>query len=289
MVSPSRSIGSLEIWEPEDKSFSKHSLREGKGEDKPNDGAMCNVYIQLLGEENQLDGLSLGEYKVGVECEITIGEGDCSLAELFDKVVCSMQEGEMSYIKSKVDTDGKKVTELDRNQAIKFNMTLTGFSRAANSLDLEQDERLDRAQHHKDKGTALFQGGDIEYAMKRYNRGLDHLRFMESGDLSADMKISFSKLRCQCLLNLAACYGKQNDQDAIIENCSAALKLEPGSVKGLFRRGQAYMAQQEYDKAKEDFLAAKEIEPENKAVMNQLKSVEEKKKKEKQIYQKMFS
>merc|ERR1712004_941995 len=199
-----------------------------------------------------------------------------------------MKEGEMCYIKSKVDTKGQKVTEL-RNQAIKFNMTLRSFNRAANSLELEQDERLDRAQHHKDKGTALFQRGNIEYAINRYNKSLHYLRYMESGDITDDLKVSFCKLRCQCLLNLAACYGKQNNNDAVIENCNAALKLQPDNVKGLFRRGQAYLAQHEYEQAKDDFLAAKEIEPDNKAVVKQLLSVESLAKKEKHVYQKMFS
>ena len=46
----SRTIGSLETWEPDDKSFSKHVLAEGTGDTKPNDGSVCNVFITSVGE-----------------------------------------------------------------------------------------------------------------------------------------------------------------------------------------------------------------------------------------------
>ena len=46
---PNHSIGSLEIWEPEDKSFSKHTFKDGTGEVKPNDGSECTIYITPVG------------------------------------------------------------------------------------------------------------------------------------------------------------------------------------------------------------------------------------------------
>lgn len=45
-----KSIGSLETWEPEDKSFSKHVLTEGTGDIKPNDGAVCTVCVTFVGK-----------------------------------------------------------------------------------------------------------------------------------------------------------------------------------------------------------------------------------------------
>ena len=46
------SVGSLETWEPEDKSFSKYIYKEGKGESKPNDGSVCVINMTLVGEFN---------------------------------------------------------------------------------------------------------------------------------------------------------------------------------------------------------------------------------------------
>ena len=99
----------------------------------------------------------------------------------------------------------------------------------------------------------------------------------------------YSKLKCQCYLNLAACYLKNKDYNQVTEHCTSALELEPDNVKGLFRRGQAYAKLHEYGKAKEDFTKAQGLEQENKAVINQLRQIDSLMKKEKQMYQKMFA
>ena len=98
-----------------------------------------------------------------------------------------------------------------------------------------------------------------------------------------------SKLKCQCFLNLAACYLKSENHNKVTEYCGSALELEPNNVKGLFRRGQAYVKLHEYEKAKNDFTKAQELDKENKAVMNQLRQIDSLMKKEKQMYQKMFT
>lgn len=44
------SIGKFDIYEPEDKSFSKHLLKAGHSDEKPRTGAICTVYIVCVGE-----------------------------------------------------------------------------------------------------------------------------------------------------------------------------------------------------------------------------------------------
>ena len=62
----------------------------------------------------------------------------------------SMKLGETAYIKAKIDAKGNKVTEFEaKEKGLKFNLHLYQFDRASDPTDLEQDERLDRAQHHK--------------------------------------------------------------------------------------------------------------------------------------------
>ena len=98
-----------------------------------------------------------------------------------------------------------------------------------------------------------------------------------------------SKLKCQCHLNLAACFLKSEDYNKVTEHCTSALELEPDNLKGLFRRGQAYAKLHEYEKAKKDFTEAQGLDQENKAVINQLRQIDFLMKKEKQMYQKMFA
>jgi len=48
-MSSGRTVGSLETWQPDDKSFSKHILTEGRGELTPNDEAICTVHVVSVG------------------------------------------------------------------------------------------------------------------------------------------------------------------------------------------------------------------------------------------------
>ena len=234
---------------------------------------------------------------------MTIGEGDTPLAELFDKVICSMKEKETSYIKAKIDVDGKKfesgsattkntVPSLSQSlggESLKFNVILKSFCREADISELEVDEKLEKAQHHKDKGTELFKRHHTDFAVKRYlkaNRFLEHLDKVE--DLPEVFREQAGTLRVQCYNNLGACYLKDEKFEDVLTVEGQALSLEPGNVKALFRRGQAYFKLNNYPEAKRDFEACLQGEPNNAAVRNLLRDLEGKIKKERDMYAKMF-
>ncbi|CAG2183622.1 unnamed protein product, partial [Oppiella nova] len=62
--------------------------------------------------------------------------------------------------------------------------------------------------------------------------------------------------------------------------------------KGLFRRGQAYFGQKDYDLARNDFNAVLQLDPNNKAAKNQLvlslNAIKAQLEKEKTTYRNMF-
>ena len=203
-----------------------------------------------------------------------------------------MKEGEICYIKSKVDAKGNKVSEFDVNakSVLKFNAHLKSMSRAADLAELEPDECLEQAQHHKDKGTELFKANRLNFAIKRYEKALMYLEDGNSMSTLPDMlQQQFRTLKCQCHLNLAACYLKKEKFNSVIDHSTKALELESDNVKGLFRRGQAHVKLDHYDLAKTDFQKALQIEPENKAVSNQILVVDGLIRKERAMYKKMFS
>jgi len=51
-MSGRRTVGSLDTWQPDDKSFNKHVLREGRGELTPNNEAVCVVHVVAIGNNN---------------------------------------------------------------------------------------------------------------------------------------------------------------------------------------------------------------------------------------------
>lgn len=241
----------------------------------------------------EISELHLGGYRFGIDTEVTVGEGDTRLSGLLDTVVKSMKEGEQCYINCRVDEQGNRISEFDINSKIapKFNITLLSFSRSADVTELEADELLDRAEHHKERGVSLYSAGNIEFAIRRFNRAADFVRRVdESGNFPPkSVRDRGHTVLCQCELNLAACRLKTDEHEEVVEHCTSALALDPRSVKGLFRRSQALAKLGRYQEARKDAVDAQTLEPNNKAVMSQLRSVNELVLKEKQIYQKMFS
>lgn len=247
--------------------------------------------IFISGEYDFKDG-ALGCYIMGEEVEVTIGEGDTIVSELLDSIVLSMLEGETCYIKSKIDPEGNKMTDFGiEKKSMKFNVTLKSLSRSADMADLEKDELLDRANHHKEKGTELYRADRTDFSLKRFDRAMTHIKAMEPVDdsLPEALRKRYEELKCQCYNNMAACYTKLEKFQDVVNMSTEAIECGGENVKALFRRGQAEAKLHHYDKAKADLMRALKLEPENKAVWNQLRAVEEAIKKEKQMYQKMFT
>lgn len=71
------------------------------------------------------------------------------------------------------------------------------------------------------------------------------------------------------------------------------MRLDPKNVKALYRRGQAHLTLGETEKALADFEVVHEIEPDNKAAINQIAICKQKIKQyqneEKARYKNMFS
>ncbi|ESO01900.1 hypothetical protein HELRODRAFT_161093 [Helobdella robusta] len=287
-MSAHKSLGSLETFSPDDNSYSKHILTAGVGDSTPNDGSTCLVLLTVL-DNNNIPEEKLGGYALDKETEITIGEGDTVISELLDKILITMKEGEQCYVKSNIDVSGQKVQkyELDDNN-FKFKLTLKTFNRAAEMSELLADEKLERAEHHKNQGTLIF-NNNLKFSFLRFKKSLRYLDDIEIKHLTSSQFKQAKLLKLQCHLNLAAAYLKEQAYSEVVSHCNEAFNLDATNVKGLYRRAQAYLALHEYNMAKLDLIVALKHEPENKALTNLIKTVDLNIKKEKQLYQKMFS
>ncbi|PNX71350.1 peptidyl-prolyl cis-trans isomerase pasticcino1-like protein [Trifolium pratense] len=63
----------------------------------------------------------------------------------------------------------------------------------------------------------------------------------------------FADTRNLLYLNVAACYLKFGECRKSIETCNKVLEANPAHVKGLYRRGMAYMGNGDFDEARADF------------------------------------
>ena len=72
------------------------------------------------------------------------------------------------------------------------------------------------------------------------------------------------EIQIPCLLNLALCYLKLKIcYENVVIHCSDALKIEPNSIKGLYRRSMAHLQLGQLDEAKSDLQRAIKLEPSN--------------------------
>ena len=237
---------------------------------------------------SQLDG---GQYTLCGDCDVVIGESATLIGDQLDAVICSMKQGETAYVKSKMDINCEKVADVDlKTKGLKFHVTLNSFTRNADWDELEKDERLEMVQNYKNKGTDLFKQLKLDFAINRFEKAVELLNdFGSVEELPVSLLDQHNLLNLQCHLNLGACYLKKEDFEKVVSYCSKAIDVDDTNVKGLFRRGQAYVKLNQYDEAKVDLHAALKLEPENKAVAVLLRQVEATVKNEKQMYQKMFS
>jgi len=156
------------------------------------------------------------------------------------------------------------------------------------SMGIETNEdKLKAANEIKAAGNEFFKAGQTAKAIAQYNKVLRYLPSEKEDQKEIqDLAVSVNS-------NLSASYLKQNDFEKTIQSCEKVLKVQSENVKALFRSGQAYLGLNDVDKAKEFLDKAHKLEPKDGGILTALKQLkqkqEEAKKKEKEMYSKMFS
>ncbi|XP_078605958.1 FK506-binding protein-like [Branchiostoma floridae x Branchiostoma japonicum] len=269
-------------WQAPDLSFTKYILGKGRGIETPNLGASCVVQILPLVSEGLEQGL-VG-YPMYEENEIVLGEGDTEISEVLDACFETMQAAEVC----EVEVARERVDMGTGDDPIRFQLELKEFTRKDDPWHQGADDILAMAAHHKNKGTECFKAAKIRPAIRRYSRALK-LLVMLGKNVPEDQKAAYNNLKVACYQNLAACQMKLSQHDFVIKNCSKALLLDSSLVKALYRRGCSYTAVNEFDKAREDLQRALEIEPGNRATIEQLKTLEKKSKAQDEKYAKAMA
>lgn len=117
-------------------------------------------------------------------------------------------------------------------------------------LDPEERERmLQDAQVAKEAGNAHFKAGEIESAIDCYTESID----VSPEDALQERSVFFA--------NRSACYSRLGQHRDVVSDCDAALDLQPGYVKALLRRAQAYEALDDPTSALADMKKVVEVDP----------------------------
>eukprot|EP00253_Pinus_taeda_P010789 PITA_10789 len=95
---------------------------------------------------------------------------------------------------------------------------------------------------------------------------------------SEDRKQQTKALKITCNLNNPACNLKLKEYREAAKLCSKVLEVDSKNVKALYRRAQAYIETADLDQAESDLKKALEIDPSNRDVKIEYKTLKEKQK-----------
>lgn len=158
------------------------------------------------------------------------------------------------------------------------------------SLDLSNinsdEDKLKAANEIKGYGNDQFKKGDFMLAIAKYEKAIFYLPENNTSEEKQNLEGSLH-------LNLAACYLKEKNYEAVVDHCEKVLKITPKNTKALFRLGQAQFELGKLETAKATLSKALEYEPGEKTVLAELQKIKKKeedlKKQEKDVYSKMFN
>ncbi|XP_065883184.1 uncharacterized protein [Dysidea avara] len=256
------------------KCYNKQILECGEGLYTPNERSLvsisCLQYAKSQPSQNQ------------TVLQITIGDGSTFVDEVIEHCVCSMKKNEKCQIEigctylQKYCTDDERWKHLCDSDLVCI-IQLLSFTRASDVWKLGWQGRLEAATHYKTIGTSLFQQSKVTAAARKYSKALQYIIPLEY-DRECGQRRDVFLLKAACLSNLAACHLKWEHYEDVCKLCSKVLSNDGNNVKCLYRRGVAYSKLNDFELARKDFSRAKELDPNNKAIVEQLKQLDVKEK-----------
>ncbi|KAL2319318.1 hypothetical protein Fmac_028287 [Flemingia macrophylla] len=308
----------------DDKKVMKKILKEGEGYERPNEGAIVKLKVigklqdgTLFLKKGHDDEWDLFEFKTDEE----------QVIDGLDRAVLTMKKGEVALLTIAPEyAFGSSESQQDLavvppNSTLYYEVELVSFVKEKESWDMSTQEKIEAAGKKKEEGNALFKAGKYTRASKRYEKVIKYklnvyfyplsfqcisrdifvtetlsqaVKFIEyDTPFSEEEKKSSKALKVACNLNNAACKLKLKDYKQAEKLCTKVLDLESTNVKALYRRGQAYIQLADLDLAELDIKKALEIDPNNRDVKIEYKTLKEKMKeynrKEAKFYGNMFN
>ncbi|XP_007935248.1 peptidyl-prolyl cis-trans isomerase FKBP4 [Orycteropus afer afer] len=275
-----------DLTDDEDGGIIRRIRTRGEGYARPNEGAAVEVTLEGYYNDQMFDKR---------EIHFEIGEGEnldlpCGL----EKAIQRMEKGEHSIVYLKPSyafgNVGKEKFQIPPHAELKYEIHLKNFEKAKESWEMSSGEKLEQSTIVKERGTVYFKEGKYKQAVLQYKKIVSWLEYESS--LSSEEAQKAQALRLASHLNLAMCHLKLQAFSAAVESCNKALELDSNNEKGLFRRGEAHLAVNDFELARADFQKVLQLYPSNKAAKAQLAICQQRIRKqlarEKKLYANMF-
>ncbi|XP_058808343.1 peptidyl-prolyl cis-trans isomerase FKBP8 [Phymastichus coffea] len=284
----------------------KKVLTPGQDNCRPNRSDMCVVTFT-----GRLDDGTIVEY----EEELTIQLGDVEVVQGLDLSLALMNVGEEAELivhprfaygsLGRSAISGKtNLPAIPPDAKITYNIILKSVHMETDIYELPYEERRRIGNQKKERGNWWFSRNECTLAIQCYRKALEYLSLTGESDTMDDRKSSNSEsvsdADLQVLLedslivhnNLAAAQLKCEAYDAALKSVENVLRCQPQNVKALFRKGKILHYKGEHAKACSVLSLALKIEPDNKAIQQELSILKKKNakdaSKEKNLYRKML-
>ena len=278
----------------DDKKVIKKILKEGEGYERPNEGAV--VKVKLIGKlESGTVFIKKGHGEGEVLFEFKTDEEQ--VIDGLDKAVISMKKNEVALVTIAPEyafgssESQQELAVVPPNSTVYYEVELVSFEKEKESWDMNTPEKIEAAGKKKEEGNTLFKAGKYTRASKRYEKAVKYIEYDSA--FSEEDKKQAKALKVVCNLNDAACKLKLKEYKQAEKLCTKVLDLESRNVKALYRRAQAYIQLADLDLAEFDIKKALEIDPDNRDVKLEYKTLKEKmkeyNKKEAKFYGNMFA
>ena len=155
--------------------------------------------------------------------------------------------------------------------------------------DMVWEERMGAAARYRQAGNEAFRAGDSRAAATAYEAGLSFLDDGMMAQLMGHYLDDSSALKGGLHLNLAACCLRAGEAEEALAHSRAALALQPGSAKALYRLGRAHAALGQDDSARAALLKAQKADPADAAVRAALRELDEEDRRKAAASSKLFS
>ncbi|CAD6264801.1 unnamed protein product [Miscanthus lutarioriparius] len=276
----------------DDKKILKKVLKEAEGYERPNEGAVVEVKIT-----GKLQDGTVFTKKGHDEEPFKFKTDEEEVIDGLDRAVLNMKKGEVALVTIPPEyafgsTESKQdLAVVPPNSTVVYEVELVSFVKDKESWDLNNEEKIEAAGKKKEEGNALFKLGKYARASKRYEKAAKYIEHESS--FSEDEKKQSKQLKISCNLNNAACKLKLKDYKEAAKLCTKVLELDSQNVKALYRRVQAYIQLADLELAEADIKKALEIDPNNRDVKLEYKTLKEKikeyNKKDAKFYSNMFA
>ncbi|CAI0561171.1 unnamed protein product [Linum tenue] len=271
----------------------KKIVVEGEKWENPKD--LDEVFVKLIGKlqdgtvflkKGHEDG-QLFEFKTDEE----------QVIDGLDRAVMTMKKGEVALLTIAPEyafgtSESKQdLSVVPPNSTLHYEVELVSFVKEKESWDMNTQEKIEAAGKKKEEGNVLFKAGKYVRASKRYEKAVKFVEYDTS--FSDEEKKQSKALKVACNLNDAACKLKLKDYKAAEKLCSKVLEMDSRNVKALYRRAQAYIQLADLELAEFDIKKALEIDPNNRDVKLEYRTLKEKmreyNKKDAKFYGNMFA